>query len=348
MLAGLADGDATSHAALAMRDALRALGFASDLFALPESVDPSIRDQCKNARDYDATSHDVLIHHYGLWSDATDLFTASRAQKILLYHNVTPATFFRGFSDRMVQLAEHSRTALPALVAGCQALWAVSAYNAEELKSAGATDVHFFPLPFVKEPLDRPADAALLSRLRAPVKTILCVGRLAPNKCIEDLLEAFAWYHHSFNPYSRLLIVGSPRSAPKYFTYLRMLARDLHTPNICFEGFASPQGLIAYYELADVLVNVSQHEGYCLPLLEAMYKGVPVISRRAGGTPEAMGQAGVQFEELTPKELAALMHLTLTNASLRETILTSQQQRVDEALSRDLKTELHALLAHGI
>ncbi len=344
LLAGIADGDATSHAAFAMRDALRELGYDSDLYALPEHMDPAIREQCRDIRAYSGTSNDIAIHHYGMYTDATDIFRSCAARKILLYHNITPADYFLGYGDTIRQALEESRAILPELAQASSAVWTVSAFNAEELKAVGVPDTRVFPLPFVASVLDRPIDPAVQARLSTPLSTILCVGRIAPNKCIEELIEAFAIYRAHHNPFSRLLIVGSPRSAPKYFTFLRLLAHDLKVPNVCFEGFASPAGLATYYANAHLFVNVSRHEGYCLPLLEAMHAGVPVISRRIGGTPEAMLQAGIAYEDLSAAQLAGLMHLTLTDADLRAEVLSSQQQRIEQERSRNLAAELSELL----
>ena len=178
-----------------------------------------------------------------------------------------------------------------------------------------------------------------------PLKNILFVGRIAPNKRIEDLILAFAWFHLAINPFSRLIIVGSPRSAPRYLTMLRMLVGDMDLSNVCFENFASPSGLPAYYRVADLFVSTSEHEGYCLPLVEAMDHGVPVIARAAGGMPEAMDGAGVLYEDLTPAELGALFDRVLTDAALRKEILTSQQRRVQRARGRNLEAEVRALMA---
>ncbi len=344
LLAGIADGDATSHAAFAIRDALRELGYDSELYALPEHMDPATREHCQDIRTYKGTGDDVAIHHYGMYTYATDVFRSCAARKILLYHNITPADYFRGYSDTIQQALEKSRALLPELAQASAAVWTVSAFNAEELKAASVPQTRLFPLPFVASALDRPPDPEVQARLSAPLTTILCVGRIAPNKCVEELIEAFAIYRACYNPFSRLLIVGSPRSAPKYFTYLRLLAHDLRVPNVCFEGFASPSGLATYYANAQLFVNVSRHEGYCLPLLEAMHKGVPVISRRTGGTPEAMGNAGIAYADLTAERLAGLMHLTLTDADLRKEVLTSQQRRIEQEQRRNLAAELSELL----
>lgn len=202
------------------------------------------------------------------------------------------------------------------MAAGCEAVWAVSKFNASELAAAGVSGVKVFPLPFEKEALDLPPDTFVSAMFTNRLTTILFVGRVVPNKRIEDLILAYAWYYRAINRFSRLVIVGSPRSCPKYYAMLRMLVGDLDLQNVCFQGFASPQGLVSYYNGASVYVSTSMHEGYCLPLLEAMYKGVPVVSRAVGGTPESMGGGGVLYDDLQPAELAELIHRVVSDPVL--------------------------------
>jgi len=345
MLPGLAVGDATSNAAFLMRDRLRGLGVSSEIYAPRAHVMPAVRGQCREVVDYEGGRDDVLLHHYGLWSETAGLFMETAARKILVYHNITPGRYFRGYSDAMAHSLELSRERLPEVVARCERVWAVSKFNAEEVRALGGGDrVEVFPLPFQEEPVTE-ADPVVLQRLRAPAVTLLAVGRMAPNKCLEDLIRAFAWYHRTINPCSRLFLVGSDRSAPRYVTYLRLLCHALRVPNVCFEGFVWPQALKAYYCLADVYVSVSEHEGYCAPLLEAMAHGVPVISKRTGGTPEAMGSAGVQYSGLSARQLAELIHLVVGDPALRQRVMVSQERRMAEVRQRDIGSELSALLA---
>jgi len=220
----------------------------------------------------------------------------------------------------------------------------VSRFNASELERLGVPRVEVFPLLFDTDRLDRPADPMILNKFRARMTNILFVGRMAPNKCVEELIQAYAWYA-AINPFSRLILVGSDRSAPRYYAMLRMLVAELDLNNVCFELFASPAGLVAYYELADVFVTPSRHEGYCLPLVEAMHKGMPVIARDSGGMPEAMGGAGVRYDDMDPCELAELIHRVVSDTTLREDILSSQQNRLADLRRRDVRSELQTLLA---
>lgn len=345
ILNGFADGDAISTCARVLRDLARRRGFSSEIYAPAGHVAPAVRGDCRPLEEYRGHSGDLVLHHYSIMSDAVARFLESPARRILVYHNITPAHFFRGFDDALATRLDDARRALPEIIRRVDACWAVSEFNAAELRDAGAAHVDVFPLVFDPAPLDAPPDPDVLNRFKVRLTTFLSVGRIAPNKRLETLIEAFYWYHRTINPFSRLVIVGSDRSCPKYHAMLRMLAGDFDLANVCFEGFASPKGLPTYYRCADVFISTSEHEGYCLPLLEAMYCGVPVIAHAIGGMPEAMGGAGVLYHGMKPAELAVLMHEVAHNGNLRREILESQRRRIDAERSRNLDAEFDALLA---
>jgi glycosyltransferase involved in cell wall biosynthesis len=234
---------------------------------------------------------------------------------------------------------------LAAVAAQADAVWADSAFNAAEVTALGVPRVRVLPLLFSSQACDVPPDPAVLATLTAPTRKILFVGRMAPNKCVEELIEAFAWYHAGFNRRSELILVGSERTCPRYFAMLRMFAGELDLMPVRFVRYASPAGLVACYRRADLFVSTSRHEGYCLPVVEAMSQGVPVIARGIGGVPEALGGAGVQFDEARPAELAALMHRVMSDPTLRGEILASQQARMERVRARNVADELQALLA---
>ncbi len=345
LMAGVAVGDATSNASFLIRDHLRAMGYASDIYAPSMHVMPAISSECQPIEKYAPRPTDIALHHFGLWSAATDIFIRTQARKVLIYHNITPGHFFKGYNDATAVFLDQSRKRLPELLNKCDASWADSSYNAMELKQLTNRPIHVFPLPFQGTSLTTPPDLDVLSRLRAPLYTWLSVGRMAPNKRLEELIRAFTIYRRTYNPFSRLLLVGSDRSAPRYVTYLKWLAHELNEPNICFEGFVWPEALTSYYRLADVYVSASDHEGYCLPLVEAMGHELPVLAKKCGGTPEAMGGAGILYEKLDAGQLARLVHEIQRDPVLVTHVLTSQKKRMETELNRDLANELKELLA---
>lgn len=345
VLAGFAEGDAISNEAMILQDIFRGWGLESDIFADLKHVSSKVRDRARPLGECAGTADDILIHHYSIASPAVDAFLASGACKVAIYHNITPAHFYQGYDDGVAAQLHDAREGMRALLSKVDAVWADSEFNASEAREMGAVDAKVLPLLFSPSQFDVAPDPAIPAKFAAPMTNILYVGRLAPNKYIEGLIEAFAWYHRTLNRQSRLIIVGSERSAWRYFVMLQMRAAELDLQTVYFERYATAAGLSAYYDIADLFVTTSQHEGYCLPLVEAMHRGVPVIARREGGMPEALGGGGIMFEDAGPQELAALMHRVLTDDALRNEVLASQQRRMEAVRTRRPEEELQALLA---
>lgn len=341
IMAGYADGDAISNMAAQMRAIFREWGYQSDIFADPANISPSLRGDAFALSDYQGGSRDICFHHYGIMSPAAERFIQSSARRIMIYHNITPPSWFKGFDDALAGRLLKALEALPRLASEIDDIWTVSNFNASELARMGIAEAKLLPLPFTPPP-NKTAASPL--NYNEPLTNLLFVGRIAPNKRIEDLIEAFAWYHLTINRQSRLFIVGSVWSCPRYYSMLRMLVGDLDIENVCFEGFVTDDQLPEYYRLADLYVSASQHEGYCLPLVEAMYHRLPVVARATGGTPEAMDGAGLLYDNLDNAELAALFDSLLTDAKLRTEILDAQEARIVRAMSRNLGGEIRRLL----
>jgi glycosyltransferase involved in cell wall biosynthesis len=209
-------------------------------------------------------------------------------------------------------------------------IWADSRFNASEIQPEPACPVEVVPLVCARPGESAAPDEAVGRRFDDSLKNILFVGRIVPNKCVEDLINMFAWIYRKFDAATRLIIVGSERSCPNYYAMLRMYADRLQLPNVCFAGFVNESELSAFYRAADVFVSSSLHEGFCLPLLEAMANNTPVLARNQGGMPEAVGNAGVLYEDASPRELAVLVNRLLNDRVLREEVLDTQSKRIAE------------------
>ena len=343
--AGFAAGDAISLEAVAIRDLCRGMGVASEIYVPAERIAPDCRGAVRPLEEYRPGEGELLIFHYSIQSPATEAFRSTPARKVVVYHNITPANYFRAFDEPLAAQLEAARDELAEVARAADAVWADSAFNAAEIAALGVRGVKTFPLLFSAGAFDVPADPVVRQGLSGPSKKILFVGRMAPNKCVEELIEAFAWYHKRLERRSELILAGSERSCPRYFAMLRMFAAELDLMAVSFVRYASPARLVAYYEAADLFATASRHEGYCLPVVEAMSKGVPVLARNVGGVPEAMDGAGVLFDEATPAELACLMHRLTTDAALRGEVLAAQQTRIQRLRTRPVREEFTARLA---
>jgi len=345
LMAGFARGDAISHEAMALGKVCRDAGFQSRIYAPAGRIAPDSAGDVCPLSECRPSAEDIVILHYSIESKATDVFLRAAGRRVLLYHNITPAEFYEPYDSEVAGALRRAREALPEVLRAAHAVWADSAFNASELQAMGAARARVFPLIFSPEPLDIPPDPALFSRFAGEWTNILFVGRIAPNKRIEDLIEAFAWFHRNISQSSRLIVAGSDRSAPAYFAMLRMYALELDLDSVLFVRFVSPEGLAACYRSAHLFVTTSLHEGYCLPLLEAMHMGVPVIAHGVGGVPEALGGAGVMYDGLDNRQLAALFAEVLSNPELRSRILESQRQRMRQIYARSVGAEFLSLVS---
>ncbi len=344
LLAGFADGDAISQEARLLQKALRNIGIDSDIYAPLETTTPAIADLCRPITEYRDGERDTVIFHYSIASEASERFVRSTGRRIVRYHNITPERFLHGFDDGVANQVRDARAQLQTVASQCDAVWADSEFNAAEVRELGIEHVQAIPLFFHPTAIDVPPEASTLEQFGDGLSNILFVGRMAPNKSVEELILAFGWYQKAINPMSRLVLVGSEWSCPRYFAMLRALANRLDLPNVCFEGFVNDGGLAACYETASLFVCPSRHEGYCLPLLEAMCHNVPVIARHNGGMPGTLGQSGILFETDDPKELAVLMDSAIRDTDLRSQVLRAQQQRLEALRKRNIESECRELL----
>jgi glycosyltransferase involved in cell wall biosynthesis len=194
--------------------------------------------------------------------------------------------------------------------------------------------------------LEGNVDPRVVRRFRDGTTNILFVGRCAPNKRIDDLIETFAHYHKTVNPHSRLIHAGSFSGVERYYYALRDRVRELDLDDAVHFAGAVPQAeLNAYYELADCFLCMSEHEGFCIPLIEAMVRRLPIIAFAAAAVPETLDGAGILFHEKQAAPIAEMIHEVTTNAALRASLLAGQDARLATFRNRDLASELREHLA---
>jgi glycosyltransferase involved in cell wall biosynthesis len=346
----LIPGDAVSNHILEIDHRLRAWGVEASIYA--GHIAPEFAARVRPESEYVAhlkATEDLLIYHYGLYSPGVRYFQASRGRKVLIYHNITPAHYFRGWSREQELLCDLGRRALPWL-ADCDLALGVSELNRQELVSAGFEQgrTGVLPLFLAQDRFDAlSTNRKLRERLhRAGTVNLLTVGRVVPNKAVEDVIRVFAIYHHAINPNSRLLIVGS-RYLPSYDAALDALVADLGLGKaVTFTGLVSDLDLKTYYQAADIYLHASHHEGFCMPLLESMHFGVPILARKAGAVPETLGNAGVLFARLGYEEAAEMVHLLLTDEELRARVITQQWERLADFAPVRIEARLGAILHH--
>jgi glycosyltransferase involved in cell wall biosynthesis len=312
---------------------LREWGFHSQVYA--QFRDRRIDDPGLDYRRYEGSDDDIAILHYSIGSPVTEFVQQLPSQVVPYYHNVTPPAFLRGYNEPLADLLEQGRREL-ALFKDVPFALAASEYNRREMLALGFRHVevlpYFITFDALRESAASPAGQEIAARFDDSAVNILFVGRLVPNKRQDDLIRCFAAYHHLVNPHSRLILVGSDANAPGYRWELEALAATLGLEeHVHLPGSAGlREGLGGYYQVADLFLCMSEHEGFCIPLVEAMAFDLPVIAYRSSGVPGAMGGAGVLVSAKRYDLIAELMELLLRDEAIRGRLIQGQSRRLDE------------------
>ncbi len=331
----LAPHDAVGNHTLQVRDALRGAGFESEVFA--EVRLGHQRGVGQSIEDYPAErAADLLIDQSSTGSTMVDWLLRRPEPLAVNYHNITPASFFEAWDDQGASSMRRARVQLGSLARRSRLALADSPFNAAELTDLGYAPVVVSPLLLdldARLAAPDPAVADHLARTRRGTSWLF-VGRLAPNKCQHDLIAAFAAYRSAYDGGARLTLVGS-EAAPAYSDALFGLVDDLGLHGaVTFAGSVSDAELAAYYDDADAFVCLSQHEGFCVPLLEAMRHDVPVVALAAAAVPDTVGTAAVLLEASTPAVVAATVHQLLGDEPFRHGLVAAGRAVVaDHALA---------------
>ena len=322
-------GDAIGNAALRMRDLIRALGHESHVYALTRDVD--LLHEVHSFSDPAARRGDVTILHYALPSAMSEALAALPTVRVLLYHNVTPARFFAPYDPGLFRLATLARQEIAALADRVDLALGVSDYNRMELERLGFSPTGVLPLAVDTSRVTRQTHQPALERLLDDDSVnFLFVGRIAPNKRIEDHIRLGELYKRYVDTHFRFIFVGRHDAVPRYYSAIRGLMAEFRLRNerFIFTGPVSDEELAVYYQRAAVYISLSEHEGFCAPLVEAMAADVPVLAYSAAAVPETLGGAGVEF---APKDLeyaAELAALLAFDDEVRTSIVAGQRRRL--------------------
>jgi glycosyltransferase involved in cell wall biosynthesis len=280
----------------------------------------------------------------------TEAFASLPSGRVLQYHNVTPAAYFAPYDPALFRLATLGRRELATLAGRVDLALGDSEYNRRELAALGFGPTGVFPIAVdtarVTQRADRPALDHILDD---GLVNFLFVGRIAPNKKIEDHIRLAEVYKRYVDAYYRFIFVGRFDVVPRYYSMIRALMAEYRflDDRFVFTGPISDEELAVYYRHAAVYVSLSEHEGFCVPLIEAMAADVPVLAYSAAAVPDTLGGAGVQF---APKDLEVAAELLASLAfddDVRAQVIAGQRRRLadfgDARITRELTTLLQTL-----
>jgi L-malate glycosyltransferase len=335
VLATLGYGDAIGHEVLGIQRVLRGAGYDSEIFV--ETADRRLEHLTTDYREMVGTTaaEDIVIHHFSIGSRASRTAYALPGRMALVYHNITPPEYFLGVHKDLVKLCFRGRRELTAYIPRCVLALGDSEYNRQELEALGFARTGVLPVVPGFTHLDLPPDTMTADRFDDGWTNVMFVGRVIPNKKFEDVIRAFHVYRTKHNPRSRLLLVGSYSGFERYLAMLNGLVARLGTPDVHFLGHVSNEELTALYDVADLFLCASEHEGFCVPIIEAFYKQVPVLAFAATAVPATMDGGGVLYETKDPFEVARLMAAILDDAAIEDAIVASQDAALQRLLGKD-------------
>ena len=322
-------GDAIGDSARLMRDAFRRWGHVADVYAL--ELDADLQGDGRPWADWrPGGPDDVVVLHYALPSPLTSALRQHRGRRVMLHHNITPPEFFLGYDAEMVRICAIGREEWKQLRGEVDLALADSEFSRRELEAAGFARTGVLPILLDFRRYAEPAAPALEAMLRDGRTNVLFVGRLAPNKRQEDLVRLAAYWKRFISPDLRLVLVGKLPRRRQYLDALQSFLYDEgFTPwEVMLTGHVSHAELLACYRAASLFVSMSEHEGFGVPLVEAMVMRVPILAYATTAVADTLGEAGVRFTQKSYAELAEVGHLLTTDAALRDAVLAGQDERL--------------------
>ena len=339
-------GDAIGDSARRVRDMLRAAGHESELYAL--TIDDDLRGDVRPFAEAGARIGQITIFHFALPSPMTEAFASLSGIRVLQYHNITPAAFFAPYDAQLFRLAALGRQELRSLVGRVDLALGDSEFNRQELEALGFAATGVMPIAVNTARITTAARRPALEKILGDgLINILFVGRIVPNKKIEDHIRLAEVYKRYIDSYYRFIFVGRYDGLPRYHAMVRALIvqYQMLPERFLFTGAVPDDDLAAYYRWADAYVSLSEHEGFCVPLVEAMAADVPVLAYAAAAVPETLGGAGVLF---SPKDLelaAEMLGMLVYDRGIRERVLEGQRRRRRDFAPERIAARLKEVLA---
>lgn len=351
LLPTISYGDAIGNNALSIKEMLKGMGFNTQIYA--ENIDPRLPE--KTAEPFsnfpDLLEDDVIIYHASTGTILNFLLPRLNGRKIMIYHNITPPEFLEPYSFVSSQLCADGLKGVRYLAGYIKYCLVDSDFNKNDLRQMGYTcPIEVCPILISFGDYEKgPSKLIMRSYGEDGYTNLLFTGRIAPNKKQEDIIRTFYYYHNYYNPKSRLILVGSWSGMERYYNRLYDYVQRLCLSDyIVFTGHIKFEDILAYYRVADLFVCMSEHEGFCVPLVEAMNFGLPIVAYNSSAVPETLGGSGILLSSKEPKSAAAVIHRVMCDSSYYQSVVAQEKERLKvfsyEGVLKQLKEVLRKFL----
>ncbi len=330
LLPTISYGDAVSNDTIAIHQLIKSMGFKGNIYA--ENIGKRVSSEIKHFSKLtkDLSPNDIVIYHKSTGTQLTKLFAGLKCKKIVRYHNITPAHFFNRYCRISFDLTKRGRNDLPFLVDRCDMAIADSDYNKAELLGLGFEKVKTCPILISFNDYEKAYDKDTFKQMRDGKTNIIFTGRITPNKRQEDIIKSFYYYKKHINDNSRLILAGNYEGMESYYAELIALVDYLGLDDVIFTGHISFSKILAYYRAADVFLCMSEHEGFCVPLVEAMYFNLPIIAYNSTAIPYTLNGSGVLIHKKDYMVIAETINEVITNEQLKNELINNQKKRLKD------------------
>lgn len=325
-------GDAVGNDARAICRVIGEMGYDSAIYA--ENIDTRLSDSnIKKIKKLPSLKDDdIIIFNHSTGTELCYKLPELGGRKMMIYHNITPPCFFEKYSEASRRLTEYGYEGTRYLSDKIDYVMADSQYNADDLVNMGykcPIDVRPILIPF-DDYKKKPTAEITKKFSNDGYVNIVFVGRVAPNKKHEDIIAAFAYYKKHINYKSRLILVGSWSGMDSYKQCLDNYVNALMLDDVIFTGHISFAEILAYYQVADVFLCMSEHEGFCVPLIEAMFFKKPIIAFDSSAISNTLGGSGILLKEKDPVFTAAVIDRLVNDKCLYDSIVEKQSKRLED------------------
>ena len=341
IVASLNFGDAVGNDVRAIARALNEAGYITGIFTL--AIHPKIKDEGVYLINMlpELNENDLIIYHYATADELADIIKEAPCKVVLRYHNVTPPAFFRGYDEGAEKVTREGLDEIADLKDAIDYGIVVSDFNKKDLIDMGyQCPIAVAPILIPFKDYEQEPDKDVVTRYSDGKTNIVFVGRIVPNKKFEDVIACFAAYKEKYDPTARLFLVGNYQETDLYYQYLQDVIKKCGAEDVIFPGHIAFNAILAYYKVSDLFLCMSEHEGFCVPLVEAMYFETPIVAYASTAIPGTLDGSGVLVETKEPEKVAETMNRIIRDEQYRHEIVVGQKQRLKDFSYENIKEQI--------
>ncbi len=327
----IAYGDAVGNDTVALKKVLQEMGYRTKIFA--ESVVPPYDSKTALTIDKlpELAEDDVIIYHLSTGSQLNFDVAEYKCRKIIIYHNITPPEFFSANDEFIEGINKWGLEGARYLADKVDYCLAVSEYNKQDLLAMGYhCPIDVLPIVIPMADYQKKPNKNVIKTYKDGYTNIIFTGRIAPNKKQEDVIAAFYYYKKNYNPKSRLILVGSYKETDVYYNRLRKYVKQIGVEDVIFTGHIKFDEILAYYRIADLFLCMSEHEGFCVPLVESMIFEVPILAYNSSAIPGTLDGSGFVVDDKDPVFVAGCMDRIISDKALTKQLISKERIRLKD------------------